>query len=127
MGDRRLLLAIIANMLLTVAQVAGGVLSGSLSLVADALHNFSDASSLLIAWLARRIGRQPADDLRTFGYRRAEVIAALVNLVLLAIIGLYLVYEAAWRFFQPQVIEGWIVVIVAGVALVVDVATALLT
>ncbi len=126
-GDRRLMLAIIANMLLTVAQVAGGIVSGSLSLVADALHNFSDASSLLIAWLARRIGRQPADDLRTFGYRRAEVIAALVNLVSLVIIGLYLIYEAVWRIFQPQVIEGWIVVIVAGVALVVDVATAVLT
>ena len=127
LGDRRLLLAIVANMLLTVAQVVGGIISGSLSLVADALHNFSDASSLLIAWLARRIGRQPADDLRTFGYRRAEVIAALVNLVSLVIIGLYLVYEAVWRIFQPQLIEGWIVVLVAGVALVVDVATAVLT
>lgn len=126
-GDRRLMLAIVANMLLTVAQVVGGIVSGSLSLVADALHNFSDASSLLIAWLARRIGRQPADDLRTFGYRRAEVIAALVNLVSLVIIGLFLVYEAVWRIFQPQVIEGWIVVIVAGIALVVDVATAVLT
>ncbi len=127
MGDRRLLLAIAANMLLTLAQVIGGIVSGSLSLVADALHNFSDASSLLIAWLARRIGRQPADELRTFGYRRAEVIAALVNLVTLVIIGLYLIYEAVWRVFEPQVIEGWIVVVVAGVALVVDVATAVLT
>ncbi len=126
-GDRRLLLAITGNMLLTVAQVAGGIFSGSLSLVADALHNFSDASSLLIAWLARRIGRQPADELRTFGYRRAEVIAALVNLILLIVVGLYLVYEAVWRVFQPQVIAGWIVVIVAGVALAVDVATAILT
>lgn len=127
LGDRCLLLAIIANMLLTVAQVVGGIVSGSLSLIADALHNFSDASSLLLAWLARRIGRQPADDLRTFGYRRAEVIAALINLVTLVIIGLYLIYEAIWRVFDPQLIEGWIVVIVAGIALVVDVATAVLT
>ncbi len=127
MGDRRLLFAIVANMLLTVAQVVGGIVSGSLSLIADALHNFSDASSLLLAWLARRIGRQPADDLRTFGYQRAEVIAALVNLVTLVIIGLYLIYEAIWRIFDPQVIEGWIVVIVAGIALIVDVATAVLT
>jgi len=127
LGDRRLLLAILANMLLTVAQVAGGIVSGSLSLVADALHNFSDASTLLIAWLARRIGRQPADDLRTFGYQRAEVIAALVNLVSLVIIGLYLIYAGIWRIFQPQAIEGWIVVIVAGGALIIDVATAVLT
>ncbi|MGD8484567.1 MAG: cation diffusion facilitator family transporter [Thioalkalispiraceae bacterium] len=127
MGDRRLVVAIAFNMLLTVAQVIGGLVSGSLSLVADALHNFSDASSLLIAWVARKIGRQPPDHFRTFGYKRAEVIAALINLVLLVVIGLYLIFEAITRFLEPQVIEGWTVVIVAGVALIVDVATAVLT
>jgi len=127
MGDRRLGWAIAINMLLTLAQIIGGVLSGSLALIADALHNFSDAASLLIAWIARRIGRQPADYFKTFGYKRAEVIAALINLVILVIVGLYLVYEALWRMYEPQVIEGWMVVIVAGVALVIDVATAILT
>jgi cobalt-zinc-cadmium efflux system protein len=127
MGDQRLLVAIVINMLLTLAQVAGGIISGSLSLIADALHNFSDASSLLIAWVARKIGRQPPDAFKTFGYKRAEVIAALINLVTLVLIGLYLVYEALWRFYTPQEIEGWIVVIVAGAALVIDVATAMLT
>lgn len=126
-GDRRLGIAIAINMLLTLAQVVGGIFSGSLSLIADALHNFSDAASLLIAWVARKIGRQPADHFRTFGYKRAEVIATLINLVTLVLIGLYLIYEAIWRFFEPQVIEGWTVVIVAGVALVIDVATAVLT
>ena len=106
MGDRRLGMAIVINMLLTVAQVVGGVISGSLSLIADALHNFSDASALLIAFAARKIGRQPADQFRTFGYKRAEVIAALINLVILLIVGLYLVYEAVWRVFDPQVIAG---------------------
>ena len=127
MGDQRLLIAIIINMLLTLAQVVGGIISGSLSLIADALHNFSDASSLLIAVIARKIGRQPPDAFKTFGYKRAEVIAALINLVTLVLIGLYLIYEALWRFYSPQEIEGWIVVIVAGVALVIDVATAMLT
>ncbi len=127
LGDRRLGIAIAINMLLTLAQVVGGMVSGSLSLIADALHNFSDAASLLIAWVARRIGRQPADRFKTFGYKRAEVIAALINLVTLVIVGLYLVYEAMWRFVEPQVIEGWTVVIVAGIALVIDVATAVLT
>jgi len=127
MGDQRLLIAIIINMLLTLAQVVGGIVSGSLSLIADALHNFSDASSLLIAVVARKIGRQPPDAFKTFGYKRAEVIAALINLVTLVLIGLYLIYEALWRFYSPQEIEGWIVVIVAGVALVIDVATAILT
>lgn len=127
MGDRRLAVAITFNMLLTVAQVVGGIVSGSLSLIADALHNFSDASSLLIAWVARKIGRQPADHFKTFGYKRAEVIAALINLVMLVLVGLYLVYEAMWRIFEPQVIEGWTVVVVAGIALVIDLATAALT
>lgn len=127
MGDRRLAIAIAFNMLLTLAQIIGGVLSGSLSLIADALHNFSDASSLLIAWVARRIGRQPADHFKTFGYKRAEIIAALVNLITLVLVGIYLIYEALWRVFEPQVIEGWMVIIIAGIALMVDVATAVLT
>ncbi len=127
MGDRRLGWAIAINMVLTLAQIVGGIVSGSLALIADALHNFSDAASLLIAWVARRIGRQPPDRFKTFGYKRAEVIAALINLVTLVIVGLYLVYEALWRIAEPQVIEGWTVVVVAAVALVVDVATALLT
>lgn len=127
MGDRRLLVAIAVNMLLTLAQVIGGIVSGSLALIADALHNFSDAASLLIAVVARKIGRQPPDRFKTFGYKRAEVIAALINLVTLVIVGLYLIYEALWRVFEPQAIDGWTVVIVAGIALIVDVITAVLT
>jgi len=127
MGDRRLGFAIAINMLLTLVQVVGGILSGSLSLIADALHNFSDAASLLIAWVARKIGRQPADHFRTFGYKRAEIIATLINLVTLVLIGLYLVYEALWRIYEPQIIEGWMVVIVAAIALVIDLITAFLT
>ena len=127
MGDRRLIVAIAINMLLTLAQVVGGIISGSLALIADALHNFSDAAALLIAWVARRIGRQPADRFKTFGYKRAEVIAALINLVTLVLVGLYLIYEAIWRVFEPQIIEGWMVIIVAGIALVIDVITAILT
>ncbi len=126
-GDRRLGIAIVINLLLTLAQIVGGVISGSLSLIADALHNFSDAASLLIAWGARKIGRQPADHFKTFGYKRAEVIATLINLVTLVLVGLYLVYEALWRIVEPQIIEGWIVVIIASIALVIDVATAVLT
>jgi cobalt-zinc-cadmium efflux system protein len=127
MGDRRLIIAIAINMLLTLAQVIGGLVSGSLALIADALHNFSDAVSLLIAWVARRIGRQPADHFKTFGYKRAEVIAALINLVTLVLVGVYLIYAALWRMVEPQIIEGWTVVMVAGVALVIDVVTATLT
>lgn len=126
-GERRLWWAVGANLLLTVAQVIGGILSGSLSLIADALHNFSDAASLLIALVAIRIGRKPPDQFKTFGYKRAETIAALINLTTLIIIGLYLCYEAILRFITPEPIAGWAVVIVAGIALIVDIFTALLT
>ena len=127
LGDRRLIGAIAINMVLTLAQVIGGILSGSLALIADALHNLSDAASLLIAWIARRIGRQPPDRFKTFGYKRAEVIGALINLITLVLLSVYLTYEAIWRIFEPKIIKGWLVVIVAGIALIVDVFTAVLT
>ncbi len=126
-GEKRLWWAVLANILLTFAQIVGGIISGSLSLIADALHNFSDAASLLIALVAIRIGRKPPDQFKTFGYKRAETIAALINLTTLIIIGLYLCYEAVMRFITPEPVAGWTVVIVAGIALVVDVFTAALT
>lgn len=126
MSDARLVWAVVVNVGLTAAQIIGGILSGSLALIADALHNFSDAASLGLALFARKIGRRPADKLMTFGYGRAEVIAALINLTTLIIVGLYLLIEAVNRYFDPQPVEGWTVVIVAGIALVIDIATAAL-
>ena len=126
-GDRRVVLAVVANLLLTVAQVVGGVLSGSLALVADALHNFSDVAALLIAFAARRIARRPADEDMTFGYRRIEVVAALVNYTTLVVIGCYLVYEGALRLVEPPEVSGWVVVALGGAALAVDALTAGLT
>ncbi len=126
-GDRRVAMAVAVNLALTAAQVIGGVLAGSLALIADALHNFSDAISLIIAFAARRIARRPADAGMTFGYGRAEMVAALINYTTLIVIGAYLGFEAVMRLLDPQGVDGWIVVVIAGVALVVDAVTALLT
>jgi cobalt-zinc-cadmium efflux system protein len=126
LSDRRLVAAIVLNLVLTLVEAGAGFLVGSLALLADALHNFNDVGSLILALIARRIGRMPSDDRRTFGYRRAEIIGALINLTVLVVIGLYLAYEAIVRFFQPHAIDGWPVVGVAGVALAVNVATAAL-
>ena len=126
-GDARMFWAIAVNLGLTLAQVIGGIFAGSLALIADALHNFSDAISLVIAFAARKIARRPADATMTFGYGRAEMVAALINYTTLIVIGLYLAYEAVMRFFDPQPVDGWLIVIIAGVALVVDAVTAMLT
>ncbi|MGX9857639.1 cation diffusion facilitator family transporter (plasmid) [Limimaricola variabilis] len=126
-GDRRVFAAIAVNLGLTVAQIVGGIISGSLALIADALHNFSDAISLIIAFGARKIARRPRDAEMTFGYGRVEVVAALINYTTLIMIGLYLLYEAAMRVIDPQPVEGWLIVIIAGVALIVDAVTAALT
>lgn len=123
----RVALAVGVNLLLTVVQIIGGVVSGSLALIADAIHNLSDALSLVIAFFARKVARRPADAQMTFGYARAEVVAALVNYTTLIVIGLYLAVEAFWRFFEPEPVDGWVVVWIAGAALVIDLVTALLT
>ena len=125
-SDSRLLWTVVLNQLLTVVQIVAGILSGSVALISDAAHNFNDANALLIAYIARRVSRKQVNDRYTFGYRRAELIGATINLTLLGAIGLYLVYEAVRRFIEPVEIIGWLMAAAASLALVVDVATALL-
>ena len=116
----RLLIALALNVGITVAQVVGGIISGSLSLLADAAHNGSDAASLGISYGARRVSERPADRRRTFGYERAELIGAFINLVTLFVISLYLVYAAVNRFLNPSEVEGMTMLIVGGIAFVED-------
>ena len=127
MPNTKLYWAVVINVLLTVAQIIGGLLSGSLSLLADALHNFSDAGALLIAAVAAKISKIPADEKMTYGYKRAEILGALINSTTLVIIGFYLLLEAYERFLEPELIDAWLVIGVAGIALVIDLATAMLT
>ena len=123
LSDARLVWAIALNLLLSIVEFVIGFVSGSLSLIADAAHNFNDCMSLVVTLIARIISRKEADRRRTFGYQRAEVIGAFVNLLMLAAIGLYLLYEAVVRYFNPQEVQGWPMIIAAGIALVVDLAT----
>jgi cobalt-zinc-cadmium efflux system protein len=124
---KKLLWAVIVNGLLTFVQIAGGLLSGSLSLIADALHNFSDAMSLALALYARKISRKPPDSLMTFGYLRAEVIGALINLVALVIVAFYIIIESIGRLLEQKTINADIIIVVASIALVIDLITAYLT
>lgn len=126
-SNKQLTIAVIINILLTVAQVIGGVFSGSLSLIADALHNLSDAGAIFIALVARKIGNKPANGTHHFGYKRAEILATLFNSSTLIIIGVYLIFESISSYLNPQPINGWIVVWIAALALIIDLATAFLT
>lgn len=119
--------AVVVNMGLGIAQIIGGVIAGSVALIADAVHNLTDAFSLVMAYVARRIARRPADLDMTFGYGRAEAIAALVNYTLLIVAALWLAYEAVFRLFEPPQVMGLVVVALAGLSVAVDLGTVLLT
>jgi len=123
----QLIIAVGVNILLTVAQVIGGVLSGSLSLMADALHNLSDAGAILVALVARNIGNRSANSSMTYGFKRAEIIGVLINSTTLILVGIYLIFEAVDKYFNPTPIDGWIVFWVAGIAFIIDIITAVLT
>jgi len=103
-----------------VAEVVGGFVFNSLALLSDAAHMMTDVAALVIALMAIRLGRKPADDRRTFGYRRFEILAAAFNAVLLFGIAVYVLIEAIGRFTQPQEVQSWGMMIVAGIGLVVN-------
>jgi len=107
---RNLLLSIFLNILITVAQVIGGILSGSLALLSDALHNFSDVISLIISYIAEKLSKREASLNKTFGYKRAEILAAFINAATLIIVAILLIVEAIERFKNPQEIESNLVI-----------------
>jgi len=119
-GGGRILIALLLNIGIVVAQVIGGILSGSLALIADAVHNGSDAASLGVSYGARRIARRDPDQRRTFGYARVETVAALINLTSLIVIALYLLVEGGRKLFQPEEVDGMTMLIVSGIAFVED-------
>ncbi len=106
----KLFLTVILNVIITVAQIIGGVISGSLALLSDAMHNFSDVLALLIAWGANRLSLKPSEEGKTFGFKRAEIIAALFNSSLLLAIAIFLIYEAVHKFFHPEPVgSNWVI------------------
>jgi cobalt-zinc-cadmium efflux system protein len=102
----RLVAGIAINVGIFAVQIIGGVLSGSLALITDALHNITDVASLGLSLVALRVARRPADERYTFAYRRAEVLAAAVNAALLLVIALYVGYEAVLRIANPSPVGG---------------------
>jgi len=107
---KNLLISIFLNIIITISQVIGGIVSGSLALLSDALHNFSDVLSLIVSYVATKISKKEASKTKTFGYKRAEIIAAFVNSATLMIVAVILIKEAIERFITPQTIESTIVI-----------------
>ncbi len=102
--------AVAATILLVVAELLGGYIGHSISLVSDALHNLSDIPTLLISWIALHWAARPADHERTYGYQRAGVLAAFTNAILLVLVSLGLFYEVFQRFLHPVAVhEGWMI------------------
>lgn len=123
---KNLVFSILLNLVITIAQIIGGAVSGSFALISDALHNFSDVLSLLFSLFANRLSRRKASLDQTFGYKRAELIAAFVNAITLIVVAFILIYEAILRFFHPEPIQSTIVIWLALLGIVVNGGSVLL-
>ncbi|MFA6613900.1 MAG: cation diffusion facilitator family transporter [Endomicrobiia bacterium] len=117
---------ILLNICITIAEIIGGIMSGSLSLLSDAVHNFSDTVSIIFSYFAWKISGKKKDAKKTYGYKRAEIIAAFVNSSVLVIISLFLIFEAIKRFQNPETINSIIMIGVAIVGLLANFISMLL-
>lgn len=122
----KLLAAVFLNLLITAVEIAGGLASRSLALLSDAVHNLGDGISLVISYAAFRLSRKKSTPSKTFGYKRAEILAALFNASALVVIIFFLFREAYHRFFHPVAINGLLMIAIAAVGLIANLAAVLL-
>ena len=115
--EKNLIITMVLNFIITLVEVIGGLLSGSLSLLSDALHNFSDGISVIVSFIALKLSKRGNTLKNTFGYKRAEILAALFNSSFLIIISFFLFKEAYLRIQHPQNIDSKIMIAVALVGL----------
>lgn len=125
-SGKNLFITIILNIIITLAQIVGGILSGSLALLSDAMHNLSDVAALLIAYWANKISARPKNYQKTFGYKRAEIIAALFNASALFGIALFLIIEAINKFINPETIDSILVIALGFLSIVLNAVSVLL-
>ena len=123
---QRLLITMLLNFVITIAEIIGGILSGSLSLISDALHNFSDGISIIISYAAIKLKGKEYSQKHTFGFKRAEILAAVINSSVLVIVCFYLFYEAVIRIQNPEPIKGMLMTVVAAIGLTANVLGTLL-
>ena len=117
---KKLSFALVMTSTFLIVEVIAGFMTQSLALLSDAAHMFTDVAALAIALVAIKIGKLPADDKRTFGYQRFEILAALFNALMLFVVAIYILYEAYQRFSQPPEIQSVGMMIVAVIGLVIN-------
>ncbi len=110
---KKMLWVTLLNFSITIVQIVGGIVSNSLSLISDAIHNLGDSSAIFIAFLAGRYARKKPDAKKTFGYKRTEILVALFNAIVLIVICVYLFFEAYKRLVNPEPVEGNVMLTVA--------------
>lgn len=125
-SERNLLAAVVLNFIITGAEIAGGILSNSLALLSDAIHNLGDGLAVLLAYIAHRISRRDPNLRKTFGYQRIEILAAFVNSVILVAICIFLIFEAVERLGDPEPIRGLVMFAVAGTGLIANLVAVIL-
>ena len=123
---KNLFITILLNIIITVAQVIGGILSGSMALLSDAAHNFSDVLSLFISYWAEKISGREQTLRQTFGYKRAGIFAAFINAAALLIIATIIIWEAVTRLIHPQPISGLLVIYLAALSILLNGVSVLL-
>lgn len=125
-ADARMSWAVVLNVALTCVQIIGGVMSGSLALIAEAVHNFSDAATLILALAAQKIARRKPDLKRTYGYKKVETLSAYTNFMSLILLSLWLAFEAVGRLINPHPVGGLMVMWISAIAVVINMGTVLL-
>jgi cobalt-zinc-cadmium efflux system protein len=124
--NRAFITGIVLNTVFVAIEAATGLITGSLALLTDAGHNLADVTSLVIALFALKLSTVSPNKLYTYGYKKATILAALLNAIILLVVVGGIVYEAVMRLFHPLPVEGGVVAIVAGVGIIVNTVTALL-
>lgn len=124
-SGKNVLATIFLNVFITVAQVIGGIISGSMALLSDAAHNFSDVLSLIISYGAIRLSGREQTLRQTYGYRRAGIFAAFINTAILLVIAAILIWEAIGRLVNPEPVTGLVVIILAALGIVINGASLL--
>ena len=118
--ERNLVISILLNAVIVAGELFAGIISNSLALISDALHNFSDLISLVLSLIAARMKFWKANSKKSYGYIRAEIIVAFINSSTLLIIGFYIIYEAFGRLFTPEKVVGKWLIIVAGISFIAN-------